>query len=77
MKSTNIEHFFLIQGSGSNDARSAAKSTIWLFPDCNSLSVFFDLHDHALKQNEKAEACFAYKTNCFLMISQRPMCGNA
>ena len=77
MKCTNIEHFYLVQGSGSNDARSPTKSTICLFPDCNSLIVFFDLHDNDLKQNEKAEACFAYKTNSFSMISRRHMFRNA
>ena len=65
MKCVNIQHFFLIYSSASNDARSPTKITICVFPDCNSAIAFFDLHDHDLIKIEKTEACFAYKTNCF------------
>ena len=39
-----------------------------MVPDCNSSVVVFDLHDHDSIKTEKAEACFAYKTNCFSRI---------
>ena len=64
------------QGWGANDALAARRTTISMFPDCNSSSVVIDLHDHVFINNEKAEDVFPYKTNCVLTISQKWMFRN-
>ena len=51
---------------GANDALAARRTTISMFPDCNSSSVVIDFRDHIFINNEKVGAGFACKTNGFI-----------
>ena len=67
---------FGAQGWGANDALAARRTTISMFPDCDSSNIVIDFHDHVFINNETAGAGFLYQTNVFSTISQRWMFRN-